>query len=218
MRGVVVAFAWMSAVAACSSGYGAADAPDAARPDGSASDGGASDGGASDAGDCVAKPGEIAFTSPGQVNSVVLDWANAPLLPAIETGGPCPANTGTETLPSRAYVLVNGTGAPAKPSAWGVCNTSFDEINVVFYARSTPPQTAVELQGCTGYAGVGSTTGTSPSSSPEDVGSGYCNGLAAKDVGLTLAPCERAVVLFQHDPNTFPGQPPGPAGARMKLE
>ena len=173
--------------------------------------------GGGDAPSCSGGPGELAFTTLGSTQVVGTDWANAPLLPALDRGE-CPVLADDKSrLPSRSVVVLNATGGPGRISAWGSCSAGSDDIHVAVYARSTPPTTTSELGACTGFSAAWFVDrGSKRTSSPENSGSSYCNGLTATDVNLTLGPCERAVVVFQHSDELFGTV--GPARGKIRLE
>lgn len=161
---------------------------------------------------CNTLPSEVALAVRGEVHVVTLEFATADPRPALSQSGSCPIDVaGKETSPTRAFVVVNATTAPAKLSAWGFCRVGNEALFMAFYGGTKVPSTTLEMGRCRGSAAA---TYESPSS-PESGGSGWCKSLVGA-YALNLAPCERVVVLFQH-PDIFPDVL-GPAAGKLRLD
>jgi len=186
------------------------------RDAGGAAEGGVVDGGI---GLCDAAGVDISFGATNQPVTRVLDFASAPKQTSFAealSGGPCPmALDEGVRVPARAYLVQNATSSPGTLSAWAVCTDPTESAFLTFYARSTAPQTNVEIQACTGWVANGA-QGRGGFDSPDEEGA-WCPGLTkANDGGLPLGPCDVAVVYLQSaspDPDAA-----APRSVRMVLE
>jgi len=146
--------------------------------------------------------------APGSVYTKTLNLANAPRVNRIQSYGTCPVSVSTQQEPTRAYVVQNTLNGNVVLSAWAVCGASQDAY-LTFYRRGSAPATNAEIQACASEASEGSSGGGK--GSPESGGSTWCPGLTkANGGGLTLAPCEKAVVWIQPYSFTSTIYPPPP--------
>lgn len=127
------------------------------------------------------------------------------------TSGVCtrpasPSWLSSGTAPVLTYVVQNNTPGAAVLSTWAQCASTGDAFLAVYKrgpsAPTSRPTTDAERMACTGWVSEGSSgatgPGAAPLTSPEAGGSSWCPGLTkANGAGLTLAPCERAVVQVQ---------------------
>lgn len=166
---------------------------------------------------CTGTP-DFSIDAVGRVQTVVLDFSNAPRSPEFLQASTCPTPVDpTITASSRGYVVQNRTGAEATLSAWLVCASSSAAL-LTYYAGGTVPTTKAQISACATRVAKGAAA--DGYGSPDSNHSGYCPGLTKTNGGgLRLGPCEEAVVYIQDlSQQAYGASAVSPTAVRVELE
>ncbi len=147
---------------------------------------------------------DVSLSTLGKVQTEALILSTGDQLPPFNSVSACPIQSDLSTEGDRpwdALVVQNNTGSAATLSAWAVCDSKGDAF-LAFYRGSTIPSSESARRSCAVGTilsnGFSSTLGGDANVSPDANGSKFCPSLmAANNVGLHLAACEKAVVFIQ---------------------
>jgi hypothetical protein len=133
---------------------------------------------------------------------------------------PIQANIYTTERAYRSFLVMNGGSSTLTLSAWAVCDANGDAF-LSFYRRSDVPTSPSERRSCA--VGTVLSNGTSftlgDHASPENSGSRFCPSLMKeRNVGLQLAPCEKALVVVQLWEDAASTTKTPPSALKMKLD
>ena len=177
-------------------------------------------------GACDNKGVDLSLRAKGKVETKTLTFTKPDLLAPFNSVSACPIASSLSTVADRPFetvVVQNDTGSTASLSAWAVCDAKGDAF-LSFYRGSDIPLSESARRECAigtilsnGYSSTLGGPNGDAHKSPESNGSSFCPSLlATNNVGLRLAPCEKAVVFIH--PYADPATSPPPSALKIKVD